>query len=88
MAGDPVGLPVLATDADNETQTYPLGGADEDSFDIDGGTGQITVGAATVLNYEDTDNTDHQYEVTVTVRDTSGANMDEVIQREEGYPNG
>ena len=32
--------------------TYTLGGADEASFDIDRATGQIMVGAGTMLDFE------------------------------------
>ena len=47
-----IGNPVLATDADGDTLTYTLGGADAGPFDIDAANGQITVGAATTLDYE------------------------------------
>ncbi len=41
-----------ATDSDEgDTLTYTLGGADAGLFDIDRGTGEITVGAGTMLDY-------------------------------------
>ena len=48
--GTPVGNPVAATDPNSDTLTYTLGSAA--SFTIDRGTGQIRVGAGTVLDYE------------------------------------
>ena len=69
-AGDPVGDPVAASDADS----YALGGADVASFAIDADDGQITVGATTALDYETKDS----YTVTVMASDTAGA-TDEII---------
>ena len=40
-AGEHVGAPVAATDADNDVLTYTLSGADMDSFAIDSATGQL-----------------------------------------------
>ena len=40
-AGEDIGDPVAATDADADTLTYTLGGDDAASFDIDGATGQL-----------------------------------------------
>ena len=52
-AGDSVGDPVKATDADEDLLSYTLsGGADKDAFEVDLGTGQIEVGADTKLNFE------------------------------------
>ena len=49
-----VGDPVRATDGDEDVLTYSLsGGADMGSFDINSGTGQITVGEGTDLDYEE-----------------------------------
>ena len=62
-AGMAVGAPVAATDADGDTLTYTLGGADAASFDIDEATGQIMTSAA--LDYE----TKASYDVTVTASD-------------------
>ena len=73
-AGENIGDPVTATDADaGDTLTYTLGGADMDSFDIDDATGQLMTKAA--LDYEapaDAD-TDNAYEVAVTASDGNTA---------------
>ena len=63
--GNNVGDPVAATDADGDTLTYTLGGVDAGPFDIDAANGQITVGAATILDYE----TQTTYTVVVTATD-------------------
>ena len=69
-----VGTPVVATDTadadstDNGSITYLLSGADAASFDINSGTGQITVGVSAKLDHE----TNPAYEVTVTARDPEG----------------
>ena len=63
-----VGAPVAATDPDDDALTYTLGGADEGSFDIGSGTGQITVGTGTTLNARTKDT----YTVVVTATDPSG----------------
>ena len=49
-AGENIGAPVEATDTDNDTLTYTLGGADMTSFDIDPATGQLMTMAA--LDFE------------------------------------
>ena len=68
--GGPVGLPVSAEDDDaGDTRTYSLAGADSASFGIDNGTGSITVGTGTRLDFED--GTKTTYEVTVTATDSS-----------------
>ena len=69
-AGEAVGAPVAATDAEDDALTYALGGPDAALFTIDEGTGQISVGAGTTLDYEADKNV---YEVTVTATDSSGA---------------
>ena len=71
--GTAIGGPVLATDDDEDTLAYTLGGRDAAMFDIDGGTdpdatpakvaGQLRTKAA--LNYE----TKKTYMVTVTAHD-------------------
>ena len=62
-AGRDVGDPVAAYDAQGDVLTYTLGdGADESSFDIDQATGQIMVGAGTMLDFEG----DSSYTVMVT----------------------
>ena len=68
MQGTSVGAPVTATDPDNDTLSYSLGGADASSFAMDGG-GQITVGAGTVLDHE----AGRSYTVTVTATDSHDA---------------
>ena len=62
-----IGSPVTATDADNQTLTYTLGGTDAASFSIDDKTGQLKTKAA--LDYE----TKSSYTVTVIATDTSEA---------------
>ncbi len=39
--GTNIGGPISATDADNDTLTYTLGGTDKDAFDIDSTNGQL-----------------------------------------------
>ena len=51
-AGENIGAPVMATDADaGDTLAYALGGADMASFDIEGTTGQLKTKAA--LDFRD-----------------------------------
>ena len=66
-AGENIGAPVMATDADDDMLTYTLSGTDESSFDIDESTGQLMTMAN--LDYE----TKTTYIVTVTATDTSEA---------------
>ena len=66
--GTAVGDPVAATEADNDTLTYTLGGDDAGSFAIDAGTGQLTVGAGTTLDY----GARAAYAVSVTATNPSG----------------
>ena len=68
MQGTNVGDPLTATDPDNDTLSYSLGGADASSFAMDGG-GQITVGAGTVLDHE----AGRSYALTVTATDSHDA---------------
>ena len=65
-AGEDIGNPVTATDADSATLTYTLGGTDAASFDIDPDTGQLMTLAA--LDHE----TKATYSVTVTASDSGG----------------
>ena len=65
-AGVNIGTPVAATDADNDTLTYTLGGTDAASFAIDSTTGQLKTQAA--LDYE----TKSSYSVTVSVSEDNG----------------
>ena len=66
VAGENIGEPVMATDADDDTLTYALSGTDAASFDIDTGTGQLMTLAA--LDYE----TKATYSVTVAASDSGG----------------
>ena len=70
-AGTDVGAPVVATDPGRDgpdVLTYTLAtGDDNDFFDIDHATGQITVGVGTGLDYE----TKATYSVMVTATDPS-----------------
>ena len=61
-----IGAPVSATDADNDTLIYTLGGTDKASFSIDSGTGQLKTKAP--LDYE----TKNRYTVRVFVSDGNG----------------
>ena len=63
IAGTNIGNAITATDPDNDTITYRLGGQDASAFGIDTGTGQLKTSAA--LDYE----TKVIYSVSVTVSD-------------------
>ena len=69
--GDSVdGGPVTVTDSNSgDVVSYTLGGPDASSFDIGLTSGQITVGAGTMLDYE----TKTSYMVTVIATDSFGA---------------
>ena len=70
-AGTDIGDPVAATDPEvGDTLTYSLGGADEASFAIDTGTGQLRTKAPLVYA------TKSSYSVTVSVTDGRNANGD------------
>ena len=58
-----IGMPVVASDADNDRRTYSLGGDDAADFSINTSTGQLRTKA--VLDYETKDT----YRVTVSVHD-------------------
>ena len=58
-----IGNAITATDADNDTLTYTLGGTDAASLDINSSTGQLKTKSA--LDYE----TKRTYTVTITVSD-------------------
>ncbi len=62
-SGVNIGTTVSATDADNDTLTYTLGGTDAASFSIDRSSGQLQTKAS--LDYE----SKTSYTVTVTVSD-------------------
>ena len=65
-AGEDIGNPVAANDANRDTLSYTLGGADAASFNIDSATGQLMTLAA--LDYE----TKPTYSVTVTASESGG----------------
>ena len=73
-AGENVGAPVTAMDADNDTLAYSLGGTDMASFTVDN-MGQIMVGAGTMLDYE----TKASYMVTVTASDDIASDSIDVM---------
>ena len=64
-----VGLPVTATDAEDDTLSYTLSAGDVDAFTVDSASGQLLVGPTTSLDYE----TRQAYSVSMTARDPSGA---------------
>ena len=66
-AGQNIGQPVAATDADNDTLTYTLGGDDAASFDVVPSSGQLQTKAP--LDHETRDS----YAVVVTATDPSNA---------------
>ena len=73
-AGEDIGAAITATDADDDTLTYSLGGDDAASFTIDAGTGQLMTSAA--LDFE----TQASYTVEVTASDgTDEATVDVTI---------
>ena len=65
-SGENIGFPVSATDADNDTLTYTLGGTDASAFSIVSSSGQLQTSAA--LDYE----TKSAYALTVSVSDGNG----------------
>ena len=67
-AGAAVGNPVAAEDANGDLLNYTLGGDDAASFTIDSATGQISVGASTILDFESRSS----YSVSVTATDPDG----------------
>ncbi len=66
-SGQSIGLPLTATDPDNDTLTYTLSGTDAASFDINASTGQLLTKANTAYDFETKDT----YFVTVGVSDGS-----------------
>ena len=66
VAGVAIGLPIEATDADNDTLTYSLSGDDASSFTLNTTSGQISTSAA--LDFE----TKNSYQLTVSVTDGQG----------------
>ena len=72
-SGAAIGAPVGATDADADTLTYHLEGADAASFSVDAGSGQLRTLAA--LDYE----TRTAYAVTVAVSDGQGGSARQAV---------
>ena len=68
-AGVNIGLPIAATDYENDTLSYSLGGEDADSFDFDTGSGQLRTKVGVALDHETKD----RYHVTVSVSDGKSA---------------
>ena len=68
VSGTNIGTPVAATDRDDVTLIYSLGGDDAAAFSIDSPTGQLQTSSA--LDYE----TKNSYSVTVSVSDGNGGN--------------
>ena len=67
-AGTSVGLPLTATDPDDDTLTYSLSGADAGSFDLNAATGQLTTKEGVTYDYE----AKQTYAVTVTAEGPEG----------------
>ena len=67
-AGEPIGDPVSATDADGDSLTYRLRGVHADSFAIEPGTGQLFTREGVAYDYEGRD----AYSVTVRASDGQG----------------
>ncbi len=67
-AGTLVGDPILVSNTERDVLTFKLSGTDASKFVIDS-NGQISVGAGTVLDTEDTAGGNDTFEVTVTVED-------------------
>ena len=65
-AGAAIGLPIVATDADDDPLTYSLSGDDRPSFAFSTTSGQISTGAALDLE------TKSAYQLTVSVTDDQG----------------
>ncbi len=71
--GANIGAPISATDQDNDTLTYSLGGTDAASFMIDTTNGQLKIKAA--LDYE----TKTLYSVTINVTDDADNSLTDTI---------
>ncbi len=68
-AGRDIGMPVVASDADNDPRTYSLGGDNAADFSINTSTGQLRTKARVTYDYE----TQATYSVTVSVHDGKAA---------------
>ena len=67
ILGTAVGNPVSATDPDQQRLEYWLSGVDQQFFDVNPGTGQLSIAAP--LDYE----TQREYSVWIKVRDSGGS---------------
>ena len=70
-----MGTPVVATDDDNDTPTYTLGGTDGGFFTIVGTSGQIQTKSGQNYDFE----TKPTYSVTVTADDSNGGMADKAV---------
>ena len=70
-----VGTPVVATDDDNDTPTYTLGGTDAGFFTIVDTSGQIQTKTGQTYDFE----TKPSYSVTVTADDGNGGTADKAV---------
>ncbi len=77
-AGEDIGTPVAATDADGDTLTYAPGGTDAAHFALDTATGQLQTREA--LDYE----TQTTYQVTLEVSDGEGGSASITVTIEVG----
>ena len=68
-AGRAIGMPVVASDADNDPRTYSLGGDNAADFSINTSTGQLRTKARVTYDYE----AQATYRVTVSVHDGKAA---------------
>ena len=75
-AGEPIGDPITAADADGNPLTYRLRGADADSFAIDAGTGQLRTREGIAYDHEAKEG----YSVTVRVSDSEGGRAGLVVR--------
>ena len=69
VAGEDIGNPVAANDANRDALTYALGGTDAASFDIDPATGQLMTKVALDFENPADADTDNVYQVTVEAND-------------------
>ncbi len=75
-AGEPIGSPITAADADGNPLSYSLRGADADSFAIDAGTGQLRTREGIAYDHE----AKNRYSVAVRASDGEGGRADLVVR--------
>ena len=68
--GDSIGLPITATDADNDTLSYSVGGDDASYFSIDSSSGQLKVTQALI------DDSSSSYSIKVIATDPDDASAE------------